>query len=136
MKKIEAIRNYFNTCPLLDEEARISIDYVGSEAIEYSIYSNPVTPIIKRYVDGGKLKQYGFVFSTLNYYSAELAQQLENSGFFEDFEEWIENNNENEVLPEVEGAIKVEILTQGYLMNQEADTASYQIQLRLIYKED
>lgn len=136
MKKIEAIRSYFNTCPLLDDEARLSIDYRGSEAIEYSIYSNPVNPIVKKYVDGGALKQYSFVFSTLSYYSPELSQQLENSGFFEEFERWIENNNRTGKLPNVSGAIKVEILTSGYLMNAEADTASYQIQLRLLYRED
>ncbi len=136
MKKIEAIRKYFDKCPLLDEEARINIDYIGNEVVEYAIYSEPINPIYKEYVDGGKIKQFGFTFTTINYYSAEILQQLENSNFFEDFQKWIEDNNKNYILPQVKGAIKIEILTNGFLLDAEADKAKYQIQLKLIYKED
>lgn len=135
MTKIEAIRSYFDVCPLLDANARINIDYIGTEAIEYAIYSDPVDPIYKRYVDGGAIKQFGFTFSTLNYYTAELMQQIENSGFYDSFTEWIERNNDNGILPNVEGAVKIEILTNGYLIDTEADQARYQIQLKLIYTE-
>lgn len=135
MTKIEAIRSYFDVCPLLDANARINIDYIGTEAIEYAIYSDPIDPIYKRYVDGGTIKQFGFTFSTLNYYTAELMQQIENSGFYDAFTEWIERNNDNGILPDVAGAVKIEILTNGYLIDTEADQARYQIQLKLIYTE-
>lgn len=136
MTKIEAIRDYFNKCPVLDEEARINVDYIGDEVVEYAIYSEPINPIYKEYVDGGKIKQFGFTFTTINYYSAELLQQLENSSFFEDFQTWIEENNQNNNLPLVKGAIRIEILTNGFLLDADADKAKYQIQLKLIYKED
>lgn len=136
MTKIEAIREYFNKCPVLDDEARINIDYIGNEVIEYAIYSEPISPIYKEYVDGGTIKQFGFTFTTINFYSAELLQQLENSSFFEDFQAWIEENNKNNNLPLVKGAIRIEILTNGFLLDAEADKAKYQIQLKLIYKED
>lgn len=136
MTKIEAIREYFNKCPVLDDEARINIDYIGNEVIEYAIYSEPISPIYKEYVDGGTIKQFGFTFTTINFYSAELLQQLENSSFFEDFQAWIEDNNKNHNLPLVKGAIRIEILTNGFLLDAEADKAKYQIQLKLIYKED
>lgn len=136
MTKIEAIREYFNKCPVLDDEARINIDYIGNEVIEYAIYSEPISPIYKEYVDGGTIKQFGFTFTTINFYSAELLQQLENSSFFEDFQAWIEENNKNHNLPLVKGAIRIEILTNGFLLDAEADKAKYQIQLKLIYKED
>lgn len=136
MTKIEAIRSYFDVCPLLDTNARINIDYIGTEAIEYAIYSDPIDPVYKKYVDGGVIKQFGFTFTTLAYYSAELIQQLENSGFYEEFQKWIESNNEKGVLPDVEGALRIEILTNGYLIDAEADMARYQIQLKLIYMED
>lgn len=135
MKQIKAIRSYFDKCPLLDSEARINIDYIGTDAIEYAIYSEPIDPIYKKYVDGGMIKQFGFTFTTLNYYSAELMQQLENSGFYEEFQRWIEDNNEKGVLPDVHGALKIEILTNGYLIDAEIDQARYQIQLKLIYTE-
>lgn len=136
MKKIEAIREYFNKCPVLDEDARINIDYIGNEVVEYAIYSEPINPIYKKYVDGGTIKQFGFTFTTINFYSAKLLQQLDNSNFFEDFQKWIEENNKNNILPLVKGAIRIEILTNGFLLDAEADKAKYQIQLKLIYKED
>ena len=136
MKIIEAIREYFNGCDLLDEDARINVDYIGDEVVEYAIYSEPINPIYKEYVDGGKIKQFGFTFTTVNYYSAELLQQLENSNFFEDFQNWIEENNKNSILPKVKGAIRIEILSNGFLLDANAEQAKYQIQLKLIYKED
>lgn len=135
MTKIEAIRKYFDKCPFLDAQARINIDYIGAEAIEYSIYTEPIDPVYKTYADGGKLKQFGFTFTTLTYHGAELMQQIENSGFYDDFTNWIDENNKNGVLPEINGALRIEILTNGYLINAEADLAQYQIQLKLIYME-
>lgn len=135
MTAIEAIRQYFMDCPLLDADARINVNYIGVEPLEYIIYSDPMDPIYKRYSDGGVIKQYGFTFATLNYHSPEVIQQLENSGFYEDFSRWIEENNEKGVLPEVDGAQRIEVLTNGYLLNAEADRGQYQIQLKLLYLE-
>lgn len=139
MKIIESVRAYFDRCPLLDEEARIHIDYLGSEAVEYGIYAEPVDPIVKKYVDGGSLKQFTFTFTTINFYSPELMLQLENSGFYDDFAEWIEENNKKATLPTLKDGklpIKIEVLTNGFLMDADADRAKYQIQLRLLYKEE
>lgn len=133
--KIEKIRDYFNTCPLLDSRARLNINYLGVDAIEYSIYTDTIDPVYKRYADGGAIKQIGFTFTTLNYHSAELMQQIENSGFYDEFAEWIERNNDKGILPDIEGALRIEILTNGYLISAEADTAQYQIQLKLLYME-
>ena len=133
---IEKVRDYFDRCPLLDEKARIHVDYIGVEAIEYGIYSEPIEPWYKKYVDGGGIRQYGFTFTTINYYSPELMQQLDNSGFYEAFVRWVEENNEKGVLPDVEGAIRIEVLTNGFLLDAQTDRAKYQIQLKLLYRED
>ena len=71
MKISEAIRSYFDKCPLLDSNARINIDYMGGNAIEYGIYSEPINPIYKKYADGGTVKQFGFTFTTLSYYGEQ-----------------------------------------------------------------
>lgn len=133
---IEEIRNYFDLCPLLDSEARINIDYIGLDNVEYAIYSEPIEPVFKRFVDGGKIKQYGFTFTTISSYSPELITQIENSGFFEQFSDWIEKNNNADILPNVPGAIKIMVLTNGFLLDADGEKAKYQIQLKLIYKED
>jgi hypothetical protein len=136
---IDKIREYFLKCPLLDELARFNVDYLGVEPVEYTIDSQPTTPVIKRYTDGGALKQYVFVFGSREYYGSDVLQNLENSGFFERFAEWVEEQSEKGNLPELEGnkqAISMEVLTSGYLFSANEDNARYQIQCRLIYYED
>lgn len=136
---IEKIREYFLNCPILDEYARLNIDFLGVEPTQYTIEGQPVNPVIQKYVDGGALKQYVFVFGSREYYGADVLQNIENSGFFERFAEWVEEQSEKENLPELEGnkqAISMEVLTSGYLFSASEDNARYQIQMRLIYYEE
>lgn len=136
---IDSIRKYFLKCPLLDELARLNVDYLGVEPVEYTIDSQPTTPIIKQYTDGGALKQYTFVFGSREYYGADVLQNIENSGFFERFAAWVEEQSKQGNLPELENgkkAISMEVLTSGYLFSANEDNARYQIQCRLIYYED
>lgn len=136
---IESIREYFDSCPLLKADAKLNLDYLGLEDIEYGIYSEPVNPVIKKYVDGDELKQHTFVFAVKNLMSDSYITQLENISFFDRFIQWVEQNNKQRKLPQLEGkrqAQRLEILTNGYLIAQDEGKAQYQIQMRLIYKEE
>lgn len=136
---IEKIRDYFLDCPLLDELARLNVDYLGVDPTQYTIDSVPTTSIVKSYVDGGALKQYVFVFGSREYYGADVLQNLENSGFYERFSSWIEEQNELSNLPKLSNgrnSEKLEVLTSGYLFDASEDNARYQLQCRLIYYED
>ena len=53
---IESIRTFFLTCPFL-HDGRVNVDYLGEE-MSYSIDPLPCDPVIQKYVDGGKKKQY------------------------------------------------------------------------------
>lgn len=136
---IESIREYFDKCPLLKADAKLNLDYLGLEEVEYGIYSEPVNPVIKKYVDGDELKQHTFVFAVKNLMSDSYITQLENISFFDRFIQWVEQNNKQRKLPQLEGkrqAQRLEILTNGYLIAQDEGKAQYQIQMRLIYKEE
>lgn len=136
---IETIRDYFDKCELLNPNARINLDYLGLEVPEYGIYTEPTDPVIKRYVDGAEIRQHTFIFTTRNNMSNDYVTQLENAAFFDRFIQWIETNNRNKVLPKLEGnrqSQKLEILTNGYLLASEGGKSQYQIQMRLIYKEE
>jgi len=136
---IEKIREYFLSCPILDEYARLNIDFLGVEPTQYTIEGQPVDPVIQKYVDGGILKQYVFVFGSREYYGADVLQNIENSGFYERFSNWLDEQSEKGNLPKLEGgkkALKIEALTTGYLFNASEDNARYQIQCRLIYYEE
>lgn len=136
---IDKIREYMLVCPLLDEFGKINIDYLGVKPTEYTIDSQPTTEVIKNYVDGGKLKQYVFVFGSREYYGPDELQNIENSGFYERLSRWFEEQTNIGNLPDLgEGkdSIKIESLTSGYLLSANEDSARYQIQARLVYYED
>lgn len=136
---IDKIRDFISKCPLLDEFAKLNIDFLGPNATEYTIDSIPTDSILKEYVDGGKLKQYVFVFGSREFYGPDVLQNIENSGFYEKFSEWLDAKTELGELPLLEGnkeSDSIEAMSSGYLFGSTEDTARYQIQCRLIYYED
>jgi len=132
--KIKALREYFMNCPCLDKDGRIGVDYLGSDSVDYSIEQTPVKPLVTKYIDGSKLKQLAFVFASRQAWGADVINNLLNCKFYNDFESWIENNNENGVLPDIEGIESIECLTTGYAYQVSEMNARYQIQMRILYK--
>ena len=136
---IESIRNYFLSSPLIDDDKRINVDYLGVDALDYTIDSVPAEKVITKYVGGDTLNQYVFSFGSREYYGADTLQNIENSGFYERFATWIETENAAGNFPILTGnkkSVGMEILTSGYLFDASESTAKYQIQLRLIYYEN
>ena len=136
---IEYIRDVIKECPLLEEERRVNVDYVG-ESMSYSIDALPCDPILERYVDGGQKKQFQFAFTSKEEYDQDARVNIENSGFFEKFEEWLQNlGNWKNPLPNMESKkipIRFETLNKGYLYDVEEVYARYRIECRFIYNQE
>lgn len=135
---IKSIRDYFLTCPVLNTFRKIGIDYLPADELAYTIDPIPSDTTIKTYIDGGKIKQYQFVIASREFYGNDEAQNIENSGFYEELSEWLEVQSMLDNLPELSGkrrSQELKVLTSGYLFNATEDRARYQIQLRLIYYE-
>lgn len=125
------------TCPFL-EDWRVNVDFL-SEKMSYSIDPLPCDPIIGRYTDGGKKKQFQFAFSSKESYDEDARVNIENSGFYQAFEDWLEKKNDAMDLPELsEGrtSIGVEVLNKGYLYDAEGELAQYRIECRLLYEQE
>lgn len=136
---IESIRDYISAFPDLSENCCLLIDYLGDKPVEYTVEAVPCNPVYKEYVDGEKVKQFLFVFASREYFEADVNTCIENLHFYENFEEWIEQNNDNGVFPNLGGnrtPVSLEVLTRGYVLSADEETARYQIQLRLIYEEE
>lgn len=136
---IDSIRDYMLDCPVLDAYAKLNVDFLGTQPTEYTIDSQPVTSIVKQYVDGSAIKQFVFVFGSREYYGPDVLQNIENSGFYEELSEWFDKQSKTGNLPTLKDgkkAIKIEALTTGYLFDATEDNARYQIQARLIYFEE
>ena len=129
---ISAIREYFEKQNILKDK-KINIDFIKNNTNEYIIEPVPIEPIYKQYVDGKAIKQYVFQFSSLNYLTSEVINNLLNSEFYENFSKIIEENNKKGILPKIEGIQSIECLNIGTIENEEQNKAKYSIQMRILY---
>lgn len=131
---IACIVEYFKTCPYL-HDGYIGVDNL-EDKLSYSIDPQSCDPWYKRYVDGGGIRQFEFNITSKEYCDGDVRTMIENSGFYQNLNEWLESNNMMDIMPELDGyqAIKVVTLMSGYLFSTDADYARYQIQLRMLYE--
>jgi hypothetical protein len=61
---------------------------------------------------------------------------LSNIGFFEKFESIIESNNKKGVLPEIKGIESIECLNAGTMSSVDTNTAIFDIQIQITYREE
>lgn len=136
---IQSLRNYIRTCPYLDtfnSAIRVNVNYLEPSPDTYSIEEIPIEPILKRYVNGDSIRQYAFIFTSREPYGVDVLQNIDNSGFYEKFADWIEINNDNEIFPILENGLEpqeIKVTSTGYAFAVTEDTAQFQIQLRLKY---
>lgn len=138
MTIIEGIRSYIAQCPLL-KEGKLSVDYLGQEPTEYTIDVMPTSAVLKRYADGGSLREFLFIFGSREYYGKTVLQNLENSGFYEQFALWIEEQDKACNYPDIGEERRVQgisVTSTGYLFDATENNARYQIQCRLLYYQN
>ena len=129
---IDGIKNFLESCPLL-KGASVAVDFLGSDAYEYTVEIMPEGGTIRKYTDGECIKQVGFVFASRNFYGADNGKNIE---FYEKFSLWLDECTENGTLPELGDkleALSIEAECSGYMYASAKNTARYQIQCRLIY---
>lgn len=135
---IDSIRKFIRTCPYLQEfngAVKVNVDYLGDESTMYSIEETPCESIIKKYVDGSSIRQFEFIFCSRESYGPDVLNNISNSGFYEDFANWIEEENIKGNLPDLNDkeCRTIECLTTGYAFQTDVDKARYQIQMRITY---
>ena len=138
---IESISEYIETCPLLEDLADVLIDFLPENTMTLSIEPTPTETVTEWYVDGSTTRQYQFVIATRFDYAEEIELQLNNSGFFEKLQDWMEEKSEAGDLPQLEGnrkATSIEAVSSGYLYNVDPTVraARYQIQCVLRYEQE
>lgn len=139
MSIIESIREFISGCPLLKNGVLLNVDRLGDSEIEYTIDGEMTDPILKRYTDGSSLRQFNFIFASRESYGADTLQNIANSGFYEDFADWIETQSNAGNLPELDEYRVpqcIEVQSGGYVFDTDDSTARYQIQLKFVYYQD
>ena len=72
-------------------------------------------------------------------YTQNVVEQAANSSFWDDFADWVETQTSAQNLPKLAGDKKAEAvvcLSPGYILNQDANTCRFQIQLQLQYYQE
>ena len=97
--KIELIKEFIETCPLL-KNGKVNVDYIKDKPQSYSVDETPATTVLIAYPDGGSRNQILFDFSIQADFSA--LENIKNSKFCDDFTDWIKQQDKIENLPKIE----------------------------------
>lgn len=136
---IKAVQEWLKTCPLvagqLGNNVAFHIDYLPEDTTQFSIEDSPGDPVLQEFFSGRR-KAKNYVLASRMEYSESIAQQAANSGFWDNFADWIEAQSDAHNLPDLgEGrtAERVAVTNSGYIVTSEDGTCRFQIQIRLEY---
>lgn len=134
---VDKIRDYFlEHVQLADEFDNILADFLEEDATSYVIEPIPSEIVIRPYSDGGSLRQFVFQFGSREFYDSSVAQNIENLNFYEEFQNEIEENNKNGILPDIDGIQSIECLNNGTIQDVQNGTAKYFINMRITYEKE
>ena len=133
---IEGIRTYIANCPHLKEFIEVNVDYLSDKVTAYSVNEGvSYNPVLEKDILGNEYCQFQFSFDAKLYWNEEVANNIDNSKFFESFREWLNKNNKQKIFPQIKG-IEIEsisAITNGYLFATNADEAIYRISCIMKY---
>lgn len=138
MSMIESVRDYLLTYSGM-ADALIHVDALGSKPTEYAVIPVPGARIIERYLDGKTKREYPFLIQSV-FSTADEAERIENSGFYETLADWLETQNEADNLPTLDAgktAESIEAVSWGFVYEQGGSaTGIYQITIKLVYEQE
>ena len=135
-KRISKLRQYlFDVIDTLttSNKYQINADMLSNDINNYSLDKIPTNPEVEKWVIGIEKRRDVYSFRSRMAYSQDVINNLSNIGFFEDFEEKIEYNNKNKILPDIEGIEKIECLNCGTMNNADTNTAEFDIQIQVTF---
>lgn len=134
---IDKVREYIAKCPYLDKYAELNIDYLVDKVKTYSINENAgYDPVISEDIIGNQERQLLFTFDSKLHWNEDIQNNIDNSKFFEDFRNWLETNNKNNIFPDIKGIYEIGATTNGYIFATNANEAIYRIQCYLKYYKE
>ena len=119
-----------------NKKYQINANMLSNEPNNYSLDKIPTSSTVEEWITGTKICRDVYSFRSRVGYSQDTIENLINVGFFEIFEKLINSNNEKGILPEVEGIQSIQCLNCGSMNNANTNTAEFDIQIQITYKED
>lgn len=137
--RIKKLRDYlFNVLEEIEynykrKNSQINVDFLSDKVENYSLDKIPVASVVERWITGVNLYRDVYSFRSRMSYSADVISNIKNIGFFEMFENLIEDKNRSGNLPDIEGIQTINCLNCGTFNNGDTNTAEFDIQLQIEY---
>ena len=119
-----------------NKKYQINANMLSNEPNNYSLDKIPTASTVEEWITGTKICRDVYSFRSRVGYSQDTIENLINVGFFEIFEKLISSNNEKGILPNIEGIQSIQCLNCGSMNNANTNTAEFDIQIQITYKED
>ena len=137
--RISKLRTYlFSIIDTLttDKSYQINANMLDNDINNYSLDKIPTSSTIEKWVNGVEIHRDVYSFRSRMAYSQDTINNLLNIGFFEKFESIIKSNNKKGILPEIAGIQNIECLNCGTMNSADTNTAEFDIQLQITYREE
>lgn len=118
-----------------NKKYQINANMLSNEPNNYSLDKIPTSSTVEEWITGTRICRDVYSFRSRVGYSQDTIENLINVGFFEIFEKLISSNNEKGILPDVEGIQSIQCLNCGSMNNANTNTAEFDIQIQITYKE-
>ena len=119
-----------------NKKYQINANMLSNEPNNYSLDKIPTSSTVEEWITGTKVCRDVYSFRSRVGYSQATIENLINVGFFEIFEKLISSNNEKGILPDIKGIQSIQCLNCGSMNNANTNTAEFDIQIQITYKED
>lgn len=122
---------------ITDRKYQINANMLSDNINNYSLDKIPTAPEFENWIIG--IKKYKDIYSLRSRmaYGQETLTNLKSMGFFEQFENIIEYNNRNGILPDIENIESIECLNPGTMIsNSDGKTAEFEIQIQITYRKN
>jgi len=119
-----------------DNKYQINANMLSNNINNYSLDKIPISSVQEEWILDVSINRDVYSFRSRNNYSQDTIDNLLNVGFFEKFEKIINSNNNEGILPDIEGIESIECLNCGTMRNAEAKTSEFDIQIQITYRED
>lgn len=135
MNITESTRQWLRKAPCIDLDNRFNINHLGHQTVEYSVTLSAESH--REDVLGYDLCTASVLFSARMPYGEALAANIAASDFFSELSAWIRAANKNHDRPVIDGyeTVSVTAANAGMIVQANANTARYQLQIQLKLEE-
>ena len=120
----------------LDTKYQINADMLSNNIGDYSLDKIPTQIEVEEWIIGTEIHRDVFSLRSKKAYSQDTINNLKNIGFFEDFEKTIKSNNDNGILPDINGIESIKCLNSGTMNSNTTNSANFDIQIEIKFREN